>query len=331
MKRSLRRLLAIVIVVLLAFFLSKAISHRPPATTKPAAFIAATGPRPVKVGVIDSPALNGCSGLAASRRQEGVIWTFTDLKGANSVYAITPIGHVLGTFRVTGSKNVNWEDIAADGQGNIYIADTGNNDKSHKVLTIYRIAEPAAPSGSGSVTLTGSWRFRYPTYTSFDCEAVFVWNDWAYLIAKEPLFAKLFRIPLQPGTDVITAQYLGTLPVVGWITGSSLSADGRRLALISYSAVSIFDLPRPIDQMVHAPATTSPADWGDMQAWDVKPRVIYPKDYRIAMRQAEGITWLPPAGGAGEESVLLISNEQRDLYRLDLSVTQPASGAATRQ
>jgi hypothetical protein len=108
MKRSLRRLLAILIVVLLAFFLSKTISHRPPTATKPAASRPATGPRPVKVGVIDSPALNGCSGLAASRHHEGVIWTFTDLKGANSVYAITPTGHVLGTFRVTGAKNVNW-------------------------------------------------------------------------------------------------------------------------------------------------------------------------------------------------------------------------------
>jgi hypothetical protein len=191
------------------------------------------------------------------------------------------------------------------------------------VLTIYRIAEPASPSGNASVALTGSWQFRYPTYKTYDTETLVVWNGWAYVVTKEFLDARLFRIPLEPAGGVITAQYLGTLPGVGWITGGSLSADGRRLALVSYSAVSIFDLPRPLDQMVHPPAATSPADWGGMRAWDIKPRAIYPKDFRISMRQAEGITWLPAAG----ENILLISNEQRDLYRLDLNATQPASKA----
>lgn len=324
MKRSLRRLMAILIVVLTAFFLSKSISQRP-AAFKPAVSRPATGPRPVRVGVIDSPALNGCSGLAASRGREGIIWTFSDLKGANSVYAITPTGRVLGSFRVTGAKNVNWEDIASDGGGNLYIADTGNNDLSHKVLTIYRIAEPASPAGNASVPLTGAWSFRYPTYSTYDCETLVVWNGWAYVVTKEYLDARLFRIPLEPpAAGVITAQYLGTLPGVGWVTGGSLSADGRRLALVSYSAVSIFDLPRPLDQMVHPPAATSPADWGGVQAWEIKPQVVY-----AAMRQAEGITWLPAAEGAGEQSVLLISNEQRDLYRLNLAETKPASTAAS--
>jgi len=71
------------------------------------------------------------SGVAPSRRVGGVIWTHNDAGDGPLIYASDTTGTALGTFRVSGARNRDWEDIAFGPCGYrytcLYLADTGDN------------------------------------------------------------------------------------------------------------------------------------------------------------------------------------------------------------
>src|SRR5262245_45881211 len=91
-------------------------------------------------GLSRLPDLPEASGLAASRRNPGVLWTHND-SGDPFVFAITSTGGVKGRVRVTGAQVWDWEDIAVGPcpKGTcLYIADIGDNDRRRRSVTIYR-------------------------------------------------------------------------------------------------------------------------------------------------------------------------------------------------
>src|SRR5687767_13523948 len=102
--------------------------------------------RPVTVGKIESNEITESSGLAASRCQTDVLWTHNDSGDDAFIFAISPTGKHLGTWRVTNARNLDWEDIGAykDTTGNcyLYIGDIGNNKRERAEQRIYRIREP---------------------------------------------------------------------------------------------------------------------------------------------------------------------------------------------
>jgi hypothetical protein len=111
-----------------------------------------------KVGVVQPSAINEASGLAASRKNPGVLWIHND-GGSPCVYAITPEGKLLGVYNLLGAKVRNWEDIAI-GPGPepnvdyLYIGDIGDNNAKRKNVTVYRIIEPNVNAGQASVNVT---------------------------------------------------------------------------------------------------------------------------------------------------------------------------------
>ena len=56
-----------------------------------------------KVGIIQSALINEASGLAASRKNPGVLWIHND-DGPACVYAMTPQGKHLGVYNLAGAK-----------------------------------------------------------------------------------------------------------------------------------------------------------------------------------------------------------------------------------
>src|SRR5689334_11793515 len=93
----------------------------------------AYGP-PTRIATIKNDAINESSGLVASHTSPGAYWTHNDSGDGPFIYAIDTRGESLGTFRVTGATNRDWEDIAS-GPGPqpnrwyLYIGDTGDNDR----------------------------------------------------------------------------------------------------------------------------------------------------------------------------------------------------------
>src|SRR5215213_1725953 len=56
--------------------------------------------------------LHESSGLAVSHRQAGVLWTHNDSGDGAELFAVDVSGRALGTSRITGAENEDWEDVA---------------------------------------------------------------------------------------------------------------------------------------------------------------------------------------------------------------------------
>ncbi len=102
------------------------------------------------------------SGVVASRRFPNVFWTHNDGGGPKKqvLYAIDRQGKTLASFPVTGATFHDWEDIAIDDAGHLYLGDIGNNDSKRDTLAVYEIDEPDPASAC---------RFRFPE-TRVDAE-----------------------------------------------------------------------------------------------------------------------------------------------------------------
>src|SRR6187399_863576 len=59
---------------------------------------------PVVVGTIRSEDITESSGIAASRCQRDVLWTHNDSGDDAFIYAVSPKGDTLGTWKVTGAQ-----------------------------------------------------------------------------------------------------------------------------------------------------------------------------------------------------------------------------------
>src|SRR5215208_2267685 len=110
--------------------------------------LAADAPKPAppkpgvtQLGVIDYKSCSESSGVVASRKHPGVFWTHCDSGNDASIYAITREGKFLGEYQLN-EKNDDWEDIATDDDGHLFIGDIGNNGGRHNQIHVYRVDEP---------------------------------------------------------------------------------------------------------------------------------------------------------------------------------------------
>src|SRR5690242_3521759 len=89
------------------------------------------------------------SGVAASRRVPGLVWTQNDSGNPPFVFATDTTGASRGTFGLRGAQNLDWEEIALGPCGSVtclYLADTGDNREQRPFATIYRVPEPSLPA-----------------------------------------------------------------------------------------------------------------------------------------------------------------------------------------
>ncbi|VAX27070.1 hypothetical protein MNBD_IGNAVI01-2948 [hydrothermal vent metagenome] len=134
-------------------------------------------------GIIESSKINEGSGIEASSKNPGVFWTFNDSGGENEIYAFSSTGKDLGTFKISGSANKDWEDISIgpgpiEGEQYIYIGDFGDNGQKRVYKTIYRILEPVVDTQQTAVdtVLEGVERlvFVYPEGQKYNAESLMI-------------------------------------------------------------------------------------------------------------------------------------------------------------
>ncbi len=85
--------------------------------------------------------------------EDSTIWAIEDGGNKDEIYKVDFNGDILKTFEVKNAKNIDWEDITKDQNGNIYIADTGNNGSDRKNLVIYKIPNPEIEKGKNEFNL----------------------------------------------------------------------------------------------------------------------------------------------------------------------------------
>ena len=218
--------------------------------------------KPKTLGHIADPDITESSGLAASKCHPNVFWTHNDSGDDAFIYALSSYGKSLGTWKVPGARNIDWEDIAEykDNSGKcfIYIGEIGDNRSKMSEHVIYRVREPnVSPETAGSTRKNALstesaevLRFSYPD-GAHDAETLMVHPKTAdiYIVTKRLTGAAGVYIlkPVFGVADALRAQKIADLSVPaipnGFVTGGDISPDGQRMIICDYAAGYEFTLP----------------------------------------------------------------------------------------
>ncbi len=185
--------------------------------------------------------LSETSGLIRWNNQ---IWTHNDSEDIN-LYALDTLdGSIMQQYPVTGSTNIDWEEISQDSNF-VYIGDFGNNANGNRTdLKVLRILKSSVLSGS---PVTAVINFAYSNQTNFtpaganntdfDCEAFVVSSDSIYLFTKQWISnqSSVYSMPKTPGT--YTANLKSTFNVQGLISGATYLESKNLVVLSGYTAL----------------------------------------------------------------------------------------------
>ncbi len=208
------------------------------------------GPRKawVPVGRMDASVVRESSGLVASRKHPGIFWTHGDSFTARAIFAVTENGNIVARINLD-APNIDWEDIATDDQGHLYIADIGNNLRLLAERRIYKITEPDPyRDGDTTVTPVAVYTYSYPG-KRFDAEGLFVHQGRMYLVSRhDENRARVYRLtPDERG--VLSLEEVAALRVYR-ASGADVSPDGSLLAVCTVRDTWVYQVDesmRPVE------------------------------------------------------------------------------------
>jgi hypothetical protein len=154
------------------------------------------------------------------------------------MYGMMADGTVVSEIQLQDMGLDDCEDIAAT-PGRIYLGDIGNNDRSRDEVHVYAVREPK-PTASGELRPVKHWTLSYPD-EPFDAESLLISRGSGYVIAKELTGGnvRVYRFPLR-GKSRGQLQEQCELDVDAPAGGADLTADGRRLAVITREGAYLF-------------------------------------------------------------------------------------------
>lgn len=290
-------------------------------------------------GRLEFAPISESSGLVKSRVWPGVFWTLNDSGDEARIFAVDGHGALIAPdwdesyagLAISDAVNVDWEDVACDDAGHLVIGACGNNGNARRDLAVYVLPEPN-PRAVNAARALKRIPFAFedqtefpPRARNFDCEAVFFARGALHFLTKhrsdtrtvlyrldapdgsralpagdgEPWFASFRGDLVQPARRVGEADLAGLHPdEAALVTAADCSEDGRRLAVLNYRAIWLFEL--------------SPGGPGDEEGnWLLGKRSWLPID----AAQCEAVAW--------DGDTLVVTNEQRDVFRVAASELRP--------
>jgi hypothetical protein len=205
----------------------------------------------------------GGSGVVASERYPGVLWAIRDRGGQdrpgkpqNALYAYKVTGGRVVTLPGGASFKAvpmpvearDWEDIGRDSEGNLWVADIGNNECDRTDTALLKVREPD-PRQTHPAKLLATYRYRFPDPAAGcagrNAEAMFLVDDVPYLIDKAEQ-STLYRFPELDPAGTVTLEKVGVLAgLVANLSGADLSADRARLAVDTHSTLYVYQATDP--------------------------------------------------------------------------------------
>lgn len=276
----------------------------------------ATAPRDVSTpGTFTARALAEASAAVRSFSHAGVYWTLNDSGNDARIFAFDSAGRDLGTVRVSGARNRDWEAMATgpcEAGRCLYIGDVGDNLARHEAVVIWRIAEPAPPGAGTRVESEPAVAIavQYPGGPR-DVEAMWVDADTVvWLATKRPMSdaqkrwrpSLVYRVPAaawraanRSASDTIPAELVDSLPIV----------PRRERTLVTDAGMSNPFGDPSLDSLLAVRA------YGEVLILQVgrnsgRPRSLLGRCDLDVLRekQGEGVTWLP-------DGRLLLTSEKR--------------------
>lgn len=197
--------------------------------------------------------LDEVSGIAYINNKTFVI---EDSKNKNSIYILKKNGKIDAEINIENIKNEDWEDLASDVSGNLYIGDFGNNKNIRKNLCIYKI--DANQLDKNKIATEAKTTFYYPEQKEFpsnkremfyDCESFFEWKGNFYLFTKNRSedfdgTVLIYKVPNKTGHH--KAELIDIFKTCNdrencTITSASITNDGTKMVLLSHSIVWLFE------------------------------------------------------------------------------------------
>ncbi|MCD4651819.1 MAG: hypothetical protein K8S56_08555 [Candidatus Cloacimonetes bacterium] len=242
--------------------------------------------------------INESSAIVKSRVFDGVFWTLNDSGDDARIFPFSIDGKTLkpqwkdkysGVY-IPDAVNIDWEEMAVDNDGNLIIGACGNNANTRRDLALYIVKEPHPLA----TTKTRYWKklpFYYPEQkefppeaNNFDCEALFTAHGKIYLLTKHRADTRtvLYRMDTQHQLEDNALTKLSTADILGSVTAADCTPDGKKLAVLTYTAIWVFSVEEG-------------DDWfrGEVQWMPIKAK------------QCEAICW--------DGDKLIITNEQTDI------------------
>ncbi len=214
----------------------------------------------------------------------GNFWTINDSGGEPVLYQVSLKGELISEKKVENTKNIDWEDLTKDNQGNLFIGDFGNNAQNRKNLVIYKL------SGNKVEAIKFKYKtqqFNHEEKRIYDCEAFFCLHDKLYLFSKDwskKHFTYLYELPAIAGSYAIEPKAKAHLKAQ--ITAAAISPDISEFALLAYGKIFFYGIKEGVINFE-------------------SPKYCM----KLAKKQAEALTYL-------DENTLLLTNEQGDIYQL---------------
>jgi len=280
-----------------------------------------------KLFEIEFSEISELSGLAKSQQYENTYWAHNDSGDKPRLFALNSDGRVIippflsGRFHgeeietnkqpwpglaIELAANIDWEDIAV-ADGNIYIADIGNNGNARRDLGIYVLTEPN-PRAIYRARALKFIPIKYPDQTNyppaqwrFDSEAIFFHDDALYILTKhrgEGVYhlasgTNLYKLNSWQADQINVLEKVDTNDHVFFVTAADLSPDGKWLAVTGYTELWLFPTPNEQDKWLSGTAR------------------------RLSLNLSfsgviEALTWK-------DESTLLIGNERGGMFQVNIA------------
>lgn len=185
-----------------------------------------------------------------------LLWMIEDSGNAPVLYGYSVEERsVVHTIRITNANNKDWEDLASDPFGNLYVGDFGNNRNKRKQLTIYTVKDIGGLSEKETEAIKTTFYFEDQTEfppkkkdRNFDVEAFIFKNDHFYLFTRNRSKAfdgtsNVYKIPAKEG--VFEAKRIASFRTCNKkseceVTSADYDPETNTLVLLSYSHLWIF-------------------------------------------------------------------------------------------
>lgn len=208
----------------------------------------------VKIGAVAIAELNEASGLAASRKNAGVLWAHNDSGDTSRLFAMDTTGKRLGVYNLDGVQAVDCEDIAIGpgpiaGRDYLYLGDIGDNIARREKIMVYRVAEPTVSTRQDPVktTLTDVetlW-LRYEDGPR-DAETLMIdpGNGDLYIVSKRDPQPRVYRAAASSLENGKTTNLIYKAAItLFWPTAGDISSDGGEIIVRGYKEASLWQRP----------------------------------------------------------------------------------------
>jgi hypothetical protein len=199
--------------------------------------------RTVVTGRLAASEATEISGLVASPTHPGVLWAHNDSGDRARIFALRSDGSLIASLDVPGAEATDWEDIAVGPGGDLLLGDIGDNTSVRKSIDIYRVPEPRLAGGPTATATATRLRLTYPD-GAHDAETLLADPRTGEIVVvtkrldgRSGVYVGQAPARDEPGAAVLRRAGALRLGFAGLATAGDVSADGRTIAIRTYTAL----------------------------------------------------------------------------------------------